>query len=209
MKAKLLVTLLATTCAVANVQAETNDSFEPTGNGFVSVFMSQVDLGRGLKGDGLGVRGGYQLTDNWGVVGSASVMTAFDSSDYKGEEVYQDFSGWMINVGPSYYLTDNFSLFATVGVVNYKSEQSTRGETVYGTAIHPETHQPVQVAHTPKENIVTDDETNVVYGIGANYFIGDVSINVMYQRFDYEFSMQGDKLSSASDTVSVGVGFRY
>ncbi|CAH7373111.1 hypothetical protein VCHA44O286_50333 [Vibrio chagasii] len=48
---------------------------------------------------------------------------------------------------------------------------------------------------------------NAVYGFGANYFNGDVSINVMYRRFDYEFSKQGGKLSPASDTVSVGLRY--
>lgn len=208
--AVIAATSLTSVSAMANETDSGLGEYSPSISNYVSPYLSSVSMGNGLDGSGLGVRIGYKLMDNWGVVGDASFYEVNGKLQENGEELETDYDGWMLSVGPSYYITDRLSVFATVGMAQLSGANYTYGAPYTAKEFNEDIHQVVDVTKRDKENITTSDNKSVVVGVGVNYALGDYYvINASYKRFTPDFKMTGGNNSTTADVFEVGFGFRF
>lgn len=174
----LVLASLSSSMAVYASEIKPTDSF---GGHYISIFQSEVNLGDGLKGSGMGIRAGYKISDKWGLVGDASMFDTSGTISYQNDEIEHDLDGYMITAGPSYYFTPNLSVFVTAGVASYDSQQYTWGDYYTTQVFNPETMQLVNSTTRDKENVTKNNDKAFVYGIGFNYsIIESLAVNVMY-----------------------------
>ncbi|EJL6492300.1 porin family protein [Vibrio cholerae] len=214
-KQLVLAAVIATTSlASGSVLAMKNEStvseYKPSISNFISPYISSVGMGNGLDGNGLGIRLGYKLSDNWGVVGDASFYDVDGNLTENGKKLETDYDGWMASIGPSYYINERLSVFATIGIAQLTGANYTYGDPYTVKMFNPEIHQLVDVTTRDKENLNTTANKNVVVGLGINYALGDYYvINAAYKRFSTDITMSSGNNTQAVDVFEVGFGFRF
>lgn len=119
--------------------------------------------------------GGYQFTDRYALEGGYTDLGSFDIDTIPGADV--DVDGIEVAAVASFSLPNQFSIFGKAGLYNWDQEVS-----------------------TPIVGVVEDDDgTDIMYGFGVNYNVGNWGIRSEWERFDADEDI---------DMLSVGVIYR-
>ena len=147
------------------------------GNWYIGTATGSTEVDNSALDDDSGTKfyGGYHFTDRYALEGGQTDLGSFDIDAVPGADVEVD--GLQVAGVASFPLKDRLSIFGKAGIYDWESDVSVP---ILGVS-------------------ADDDGTDIMYGFGLNYSVGNWGIRGEWERFDADDDV---------DMISVGVIYR-
>ncbi len=147
------------------------------GNWYIGTATGSTEVDNSALDDDSGTKfyGGYHFTDRYALEGGQTDLGSFDIDAVPGADVEVD--GVQVAGVASFPLKDRLAIFGKAGIYDWESDVSVP---ILGVS-------------------ADDDGTDIMYGFGLNYSVGNWGIRGEWERFDADDDV---------DMISVGVIYR-